>query len=81
MNMWSGKGQRITASKLLPPELLEGVLPGKGKVYKTKAEWEENKKEIMKMAKWHGQVLKALRRGWKTATIVGHGELMKDFKG
>ena len=78
--MWSGKGQRITASKLLPPELLEGVLPGKGKVYKTKKDWEENKKELTKMARWHSQVLRDIKGGWKTTAPVGHGEMLKDSK-
>ena len=70
MNMWSGKGHRITASKLLPPELLEGVLPGKGEVYKTKEDWEENKKEITKMARWHSRVLKDIKAGKKTSIPV-----------
>jgi len=68
----------ITAQQLLGKRFLESHEVSK---FKTKEEWEEHKKQITKMAKWHSSVLRDLKAGRKKAvTVVEVKTLQEDKK-
>ncbi len=72
------RGKRLTMESLLPPELLHGK---KGKQINTKEEWDEHKKKMKKIAKWHGSVLRRIQKGAMKSTEVGGGELIARHSG
>lgn len=59
----------VTPDKLLPAELLEGVIEIAPK-FKSKEDWERHKAGIKKMAKMHEQVVKEIKAGIKKPITV-----------
>ena len=69
LSPWLPKG------KVLTPQQLLGISSDEKDVSKKRhprneKEFQEYKKELKRIAKWHGQVYKAVRKGWKESTTV-----------
>jgi hypothetical protein len=78
MNLWVKRGVLVTPERLLGPEFLQDV--GESK-FRTKEDWENYKKEIYKMARFHSKVLKEIREGKKeTKKFIVVPDPMKESK-
>lgn len=79
MNMWVPRGKPgITVKRLLGEDFFR-ELSGKAKV--TKEEWEESKRSIEKMARFHSKVLRQIRAGTRpTETVVNVTKMQAEGK-
>jgi len=62
---WSSRP--ITAEQLLGTDFLKGHERSK---FRTKEEWEEHKRQVTKMARFHSKVLRQMRAGERKAEKV-----------
>jgi hypothetical protein len=76
LNAWQSKGgAAITAKRLLGQEFFADDLPAVR--VKDKAEWEQYKSELTRMARFHSKVVRQMKEGTREFKSVDKTQLIK----